>query len=214
MQGEKDALERMTRRMNKSFKEIRDDQRTRMRNVMADIRALNDFMVASAEHSTRSNVMQQFRVQVDRYDQIFPIRQAQIKDMEQLNKKLRADLLEEKHRDERMKIRLDKAEALAISLGTTKPSKKSRTDEQEHEDDESDHGSSSSDDEDEDGNEDEDEQEQSDHSSSSSNNEQGGAGAQRSTDQIMETSKDLSAPRTDPKKTDKEKDAAPANRAS
>ncbi len=107
-----------------------------------------------------------------------------------------------------------KAEALAISLGTTKPSKKSRTDEQEHEDDESEHGSSSSDDEDEDSDEDEDKQEQSDHSSSSSDNEQGGARAQRSTDQIMEASKDLSAPRTDPKKTDKEKDAAPANRTS
>jgi hypothetical protein len=50
--------------------------------------------------------------------------------MEQLNKKLRADLLEEKHRSERMKIRLDKAEALAISLGTPKTSKRSRTDEQ------------------------------------------------------------------------------------
>ncbi len=106
--------------------------------------------------------------------------------MEQLNKKLRADLLEEKHRNERMKIRMDKAEALAIRLGTSKTK-----------DDRSDHGSSSSDDEDEDGGEDEDEQEQSVHSSSSSDDGQGGAGTQQGADQNMETSPDLSAPRTD-----------------
>jgi hypothetical protein len=64
IQGEQDALERMTRRMNKSFTEIRGEQQTRMRNDMADIRALNDSMVASAEHSTNSNVVQQLRVQV------------------------------------------------------------------------------------------------------------------------------------------------------
>ena len=107
---------------------------------MADIKALNDSMVASAEHSTSSSVMQQLRVQVERYEQIFPIRQAQINDMNQLNKRLRADLFEEKHRNERMRIRLDKAEALAISLGTPKTSKRNRTDEQEQEGDGSDHG--------------------------------------------------------------------------
>jgi hypothetical protein len=127
MQGEKDALERMAKRMNKSFTEMQDDQHTRMKNVMAEIRALKDSMAASAEHSTNSGEMQRLRVQVERYDQIFPICQAQVKDMEQLNKKLRADLLEEKHRNERMKIRLDKAEALAISLGTPKTSKRNRT---------------------------------------------------------------------------------------
>ena len=109
MKGEKDALEKLTLRMNRSFEEIRGEQQMRMKNVMADIRALNDSMVASAEHGTNSGEMQRLRVQVERYDQIFPICQAQVKDMEQLNKKLRADLLEEKHRNERMRIRLDKA---------------------------------------------------------------------------------------------------------
>ena len=214
IQGEKDALENMTRRMDSSFAEFRDEHHTRMRNVMSSIRSLNDSMVASAEHSTNSNEMQLLKVQVERYDQIFPICQAQVKDLEQLNKRLRADLLEEKHRNERMKIRMDKAEALAIRLGAPKTSKRSRTDEQEHEDDGSEHGSSSSNDEDEDSDEDEDEREQSDHSSSSSDDGQGGAGAQPGADQNMETSPDLSAPRTDPKKTDKGKDAAPANRSS
>ncbi len=111
---------------------------------------------------------------------------------------------------DQLKSRLDKAEALVISLGTANPGKKSRTDEQEHKDDGSDHGSSSSDDEDEDGGEDEDEREQSDHSSSSSDDGQGGAGGQPGADQNMETSPDLGAPRTDPKKTDKGIDAAPA----
>ncbi len=159
MQGEKDTLERMTRRMNKSFEEIRNDHRTRMRDVMADIRALNDSMVASAEHSTSSAEMQRLRFQVGRYEQIIPLCQGQLEDVKERNKKLWAELLGERAYIDQMKIRLDKAEALAISLGTTKPSKKSRTDGQEHEDDETDHGSSSSDGEDEDGNEDEDEQE-------------------------------------------------------
>ena len=146
----------MAIRMNRSYEEMKNEQQTRMSNVMADIRALKDSMVSSAEHRMSSGEIQRLRFQVERYDQIFPIHQAQINDMNQLNKRLRADLLEEKHRNERMKIRLDKAEALAISLGTPKPSRRNRTDEQEHEDDGSDHGSSSSDDEDEDGDEDED----------------------------------------------------------
>jgi hypothetical protein len=156
MKGEKIALERMTRRMNKSFTELREEHHTRMKNVMSDIRTLNDSMVASAEHSTNSSEMQRLRFQVERYDQIFPICQAQIKDMKQLNKRLRADLLEERHRNEQMKIGLDKAEALAISLGTPKPSKRRRTAVNlEHDDVGSDQESSS--DNDEDGEEDEDE---------------------------------------------------------
>jgi hypothetical protein len=207
MQGERDALENMTRRMNQSFNEMRDEQHARMRNVMADIRALNDSMVASAEHGTNSDTMQQLKVQVERYEEILPICQAQVKDMKQQNKKLRADLLGERHRNEQMKIRLDKAEALAIRLGTPNTNKRSRTDG-------SDHGSSSSNDEDEDNSEDEDEHEQSERSSSSSEDEQGGAKEQQRTDQIMEISDDSNAPDADPKRSDEDKRAAPANRAS
>ena len=212
MQGEKDALEKMTKRMNKSLAEMRDEQHTRMQNVMVDIRALNDSMVASAEHSANSGEMQRLIVQVEQYDQIFPICQAQVKDLEQLNKKLRADLLEEKHRNERMRIRMDKAEALAIRLGAPKTNKRSRTDEQGHESDGSDHGSSSSDDEDEDDGEDEDEQEQSERSSSHSEDEQDGAKGQQGTDQVMETSKDSSTLHADPKGNNKDKEAAPGDR--
>jgi hypothetical protein len=73
MQGEKDALEKMTIRMNRSFTEMRDEQHTRMKNVMADIRALNDSMVACAEHSTNSGEMQRLRFQVERYEQVIAI---------------------------------------------------------------------------------------------------------------------------------------------
>jgi hypothetical protein len=106
-----------------------------------------------------------------------------------------------------MKIRLDKAEALAIRLGTPKTNKRSRTDG-------SDHGSSSSNVEDEDNSEDEDEHEQSERSSSSSEDEQGGAKEQQRTDQIMEISDDSNAPDADPKRSEEDKRAAPANRAS
>ena len=212
MQGEKDALEKMTKRMNKSLAEMRDEQHTRMQNVMVDIRALNDSMVASAEHGTNPGEMQRLMIQVEQYDQIFPICQAQVKDLEQLNKRLRADLLEEKHRNERMRIRMDKAEALAIRLGAPKTNKRSRTDEQGHESDGSDHGSSSSDDEDEDDGEDEDEQEQSERSSSHSEDEQDGAKGQQGTDQVMETSKDSSTLHADPKGNNKDKEAAPGDR--
>jgi hypothetical protein len=73
MKGESDMLERMSQRMNESFDVLRDEHNTRMRNVMADIRALSDSMVASAERGTDSNEMQRLRHQVERYDQIFPI---------------------------------------------------------------------------------------------------------------------------------------------
>jgi hypothetical protein len=46
MKGESDMLVRMTQRMNKNFDEIREEHNTRMKNVMADIRVLNDSMVA------------------------------------------------------------------------------------------------------------------------------------------------------------------------
>jgi hypothetical protein len=85
LQGEKDALERMARRMNRSFIEIREEHQTRMRNVITDIRVLKDSMVSSAEDSTNSNEMQQLRFQVERYEQIIPVYQAQIKDTQELN---------------------------------------------------------------------------------------------------------------------------------
>ena len=215
IQGERDALERMARRMDESFIEFRGDHQARMMNVMSDIRSLNASITSSAEHGTDSDEMLRLKVQVERYDQIFPICQAQVKDLEQLNKKLRSDLLGERHRNELMKIRLDRAEALAIRLGTPKTNKRSRTDEREHESDESDHGSSSSSGgEDEDDGEDEDEQEQSEHFSSSSEDEQGGAKEQPGTDEVMEISDDSNAPDADPGKNDEDKKTAPVSRTS
>ena len=116
--------------------------------------------------------------------------------LERTEPKIRTDLLAEKYRNEQLKIRLDKSEALVITLGTSSPVKRKRTAQQEHKDDGSDQGSSSDGDEDEDGGEDEDEQEQS--SSSSSYNGQEGTEAPPGADQDMRKSPDLSAPRADP----------------
>ncbi len=66
IQGEKDALERMTRRMDESFIEFRDDHQARMMNVMSDIRSLNESITSSAEHGTDSNEMLRLKAQVER----------------------------------------------------------------------------------------------------------------------------------------------------
>jgi hypothetical protein len=86
IKGESDMLERMPQRMNESFDVLRDEHNTRMKNVMADIRALSDSMAVSAEQGAISSEMQRLRHQVERYDQIFPIRQAQVKELEQMNR--------------------------------------------------------------------------------------------------------------------------------
>ncbi len=96
--------------------------------------------------------MQRLRFQVERHDQILPVFQAQLKDAQEANKRLWSELLGESSYIEQLKARLEKAEALAIKLGTVHPDERSGTAaEQEHKSDES----SSSDGEDEDGDEDE-----------------------------------------------------------
>ncbi len=79
----------MTSRMNRSFEEMRHEQHTRMKNVMADIRAFNESMKSSAEHGMKSCEMQRLRFQVDRYEQVIPVCQAQIKDLKEQNQKRR-----------------------------------------------------------------------------------------------------------------------------
>jgi hypothetical protein len=133
--------------------------------------------------------------------------------LRELNQKLRTDLLGEKHRNEQLKIRLDKSESLVITLGTSNSVRGNRTIDREHKEDGSDQESSSDDDEDEDGGEDEDGQEQS--SPSSEPSEDGQEGTEESgADQNMSTSPDLRATRTDSKEGDKGKDTAPTNMSS
>ena len=55
IKGESDMLERMSQRMNESFDVLRDEHNTRMKNVMADIRALSDSMAIPAEHGAISS---------------------------------------------------------------------------------------------------------------------------------------------------------------
>jgi hypothetical protein len=133
-----------------------------------------------------------------------------------MNKKLRADLLEEKYRNERMKARLDKAESLAISLGTPDLGKKRRAAGSLERDDEGSEGATSSDDGEEESDGDEEEDSSSERSSSSSHSgEEGGEQEQQQQpDQVMEPAIDLSVSPTDPVEDGKETSAAPANRLS
>ena len=132
-----------------------------------------------------------------------------------MNRKLRADLLEEKYRNERMKTRLDKAESLAIRLGTPNPSKKRRAASSLERDGDGSEGTSSSDNGEEESDEDEDDGVSEQSSSSSPPEDEGGEREQQQqTDQVMEPAIDLSVSLTDPDKASKETSAAPANRLS
>ncbi len=79
--------------MNKTFEQLREEHNNRMRNVMKDIRELNASMVVSAEHGSVSSEMQRLRFQVERYEQILPLIQAQFNDTQEKNKRLWNDLL-------------------------------------------------------------------------------------------------------------------------
>ncbi len=137
---------------------------------------------------------------MERYDQIFPTRQAQVKDLEQMNRKLRADLLEEKYRNERMKARLDKAESLAISLGTPKPGKKRRAADSLERDENGSKGTPSTDngEEESDGEDESDDASEQSSPSSPSEDESGEKEHQQQPDQAMESAIDLSASPTEP----------------
>ena len=126
MKGESDLLEKMSRKMNRSFDQFREEHNTRMKNVMNDIREINASMVVSAEHGSVSGEMQRLRFQVERHDQILPLFQAQFQDVQEKNKRLWSELLGERDYIERLKRRLETAEALAIKLGTVSPDKGGR----------------------------------------------------------------------------------------
>ena len=118
MKGEADLIEKMSRRMNSTFEQFREEHNTRMKNVMKDIREINASMVVSAEHGSVSGEMQRLRFQVERHEQILPLFQAQLKDTQDRNTRLWVELLEERAYIKKLKVRLEISEALAIKLGT------------------------------------------------------------------------------------------------
>jgi hypothetical protein len=87
---------------------------TRMKNVMKDIREINASMVVSAEHGSVSGEMQRLRFQVERYEQILPLIQAQFNDTQEKNKRLWDELLGERNYIKKLKVRLERAEAHKI----------------------------------------------------------------------------------------------------
>ena len=118
LKGENDLLEKMSQRMNSSFEQFRVDHHVRMKSVMKDIREINASMVVSAENGSVSGEMQRLRFQVERYEQILPLIQAQLRDAQEKSKRLLNDLLEERAVIKRLNSRVERAEALALKLGT------------------------------------------------------------------------------------------------
>jgi hypothetical protein len=201
MQKEKEAIEQMAQRMNNSYLQIQDDNKTRMKNVMTDIRALKESMAVSADHNVNSREMQQLRFEVAQYESVIPVYRARIKDTKDANQKLLDEMHEFARNIEHLKDRLNKAECLVFSMGTPESVRKIGTSgRQEHEEEGSVGSSSSEDDEDDDGSQ----QEQSFPSSPSSENENGGAAEpQQSADLNMEAYIDLSILLTEPAMADK-----------
>jgi murein L,D-transpeptidase YcbB/YkuD len=85
MQREKHAIEQMAHRMNESHLLIQDEHRTRMTNVMTDIRALRDSLACSTDHEGGSRDMQRLQFDVHRYENVIPVYLARIKDAEKAN---------------------------------------------------------------------------------------------------------------------------------
>jgi hypothetical protein len=117
---EKHALEQMAQRMNESHLLIQDEHRTRMTNVMTDIRALRDSLASSADHEGGSREMQRLQFDVHRYENVIPLYLARIKDAEKANQRLLREQRESAASIEHLKDRLNRAERLVCSMGTPK----------------------------------------------------------------------------------------------
>jgi hypothetical protein len=217
MQREKHAIEQMAQRMNESHLLIQDEHRTRMTNVMTDIRALRDSLTCSADHDGGSQEMQRLQFDMHRYENVISVYLARINDAEKANQRLLREQRESAASIEHLRDRLDRAERLVCSMGTPKSIKRKRAfREQDNNEKGSKRTSSSDNDAEESDGEDEDDRVSEQSSSSSSPSEDGNdeVETRRSADQVMETSIDLSMSPTDPDETSKGTDAAPANRLS
>jgi hypothetical protein len=127
IQREKDAMEQMAQRINNSYLQIQHDHKARMRDVMADIKALKESIAEHADHGFISREMQQLKFEVAQYESVIPIYLAKIKDAEESNQKL----LDEKRESTRdighLRDRLNRAESLVFSMGTPESIRKRGT---------------------------------------------------------------------------------------
>ncbi len=78
----------MAQRMNNSYLQIQEEHKTRVKNVMVDIKALKESITVPADHTANSWEMQQLKFEVAQYESVIPIYLARIKDTEDSNQKL------------------------------------------------------------------------------------------------------------------------------
>jgi hypothetical protein len=120
-------MEQMAQIMNINYLQIQDDHKARMRDVMADIKALKESIAVPADHGSNSREMQQMKFEVAQYESVIPIYLARIKDTEGSNQKLHEEKLESARHIENMRDRLNKAERLVFSMGTPESIRKRGT---------------------------------------------------------------------------------------
>jgi hypothetical protein len=118
IQRENDAKEQFVAGITLSQEKIRAGHTARMKAVMADIRTLKDSMASSSELDQNSQEMQRLRFQVAQYEGILAVYQSRLKDTEELNKNLDDERTELAKNIERLKQKLNRAEALVFSMGT------------------------------------------------------------------------------------------------
>jgi hypothetical protein len=119
IQRENVAIEQFAAEIALSQDKIKAGHTARMKAVMADIRTLQNSMTSSSELDQNSQEMKRLKFQVTQYDGILPVYQSRLKDTEELNKKLDNEKAELTKNIERLKQKLDKAESLVFSMGTS-----------------------------------------------------------------------------------------------
>jgi hypothetical protein len=127
IQREKEAMEQMAQRINNSYLQIQYDHKARMKDVMADIKALKESIAVPTDHGSNSREMQRLKFEVAQYESVISIYLAKIKDAEDSNQKL----LDEKRESTRdighLRNRLNGAESLVFSMGTPESIRKRGT---------------------------------------------------------------------------------------
>jgi hypothetical protein len=193
IQREKHAIEQMAQRMNESHLLIQDEHKTRMTNVMTDIRALRNSLASSADLEGGSRKMQRLQFDVQRYENVIPVYLARIKDAEKANQKLLKEQRESAASIEHLKDRLDRAERLVCSMGTPDSIKRNRAFREQENSEKGSEGTSSSDSGEEESDGEDEGSGASDQSSSSSPSEDEGDEKehQQQSDQVMESAIDL-----------------------
>jgi hypothetical protein len=127
IQREREAMEQMAQRINNSYLQIQHDHKARMKDVMADIKALKESMTVPTDHGSNSREMQRLKFEVAQYESVIPIYLARIKDTEDSNQKLLQENRESTRDIGHLRNRLNRAESLVCTMGTPESIRKRGT---------------------------------------------------------------------------------------